>query len=138
MYPVLNETMQSTFGINNATFTTCDTNVSAYHCSAIYTNIPKGQSILLSSYNPAITRISVFRVKVPNLHVQATTLNGTSIPTDVICSNVTDATDCDLFFTTQVNGYSMNYFYLKQIQFTNAATKSSLPFAGATYQINAE
>jgi hypothetical protein len=130
--------MKTTFGINNATFTTCDTNVSAYHCDVTYTSLPKGESILISAFNPAITRNSTFRIKVPNVNVQATSLNGAQIPSDVICANVTDATDCDLFFTTQVTGYSMNYFYLKPIQFSNAATKTSLPFSGATYQINAQ
>lgn len=126
IFPLLNESMVNNLGISAQSFATCQNNISAYFCNATYQNLPKGVPVLMSIFNPAEARTSTVRVKVPSGNVQVLNSMGNNIPTDVICSNLTDATDCDLFFTSQFSGYALNYFYLKQTILSNKVAPSVL------------
>lgn len=135
---MLNESMQNNLGISAPSFATCMNNISAYFCNVTYQNLPKGTPVLMSIFNPAETRNSTVRVKVPNGNVQVLSSTGASIPTDIICSNLTDATDCDLFFTSQFNGYTLNYFYLTQTPSNNKVAPIPLTKTAKSVSINSQ
>jgi Glycosyl hydrolases family 38 C-terminal domain. len=91
----------------------------------------------MAVYNPAQTRTSVMRVKVPNGNAQVYDVRGNRITTDVVCANITDVTDCDVFFTTRFNGSSLNYFYLEPAFNTRELIMTNLTF-NKPYRINDE
>ena len=79
----------------------------------------------------------MIRIKVPNGQVQVVQQStGANLPTDVICSNSTDTTDCDLFFKDTFASFSIGYYYLKPSTASNQVTPQT--FAPNTvYSINA-
>jgi catechol 2,3-dioxygenase-like lactoylglutathione lyase family enzyme len=135
LYPYLQEKVQADLGISNAQFDTCNLNSSAVFCGVTYQNLGKNTSVLLTIYNSGKARNSTIRVKVPNGYVQVKDSTGNLLPTDVICSNSTDSTDCNLFFTNAFTGFGISYFYLVPSATSNQVTAQ--PFAaGKTYQIS--
>jgi len=63
------------------------------------------------------------------------TSTGENLLTDVICSNATDTTDCDLFFIDEFAGFSTSYYYLKSIDTSNQVTPKNL-VPNDVYDIN--
>mmetsp|Transcript_32995 Transcript_32995/g.29886 ORF Transcript_32995/g.29886 Transcript_32995/m.29886 type:complete len:177 (+) Transcript_32995:1182-1712(+) len=90
----------------------CDTNISAVFCDATFNGLQQGASVLLAIYNPAAERSQSVRTKVPNGNLKVQNWNGETIDADVMCSNSTDITDCDLYFEAYFQPYSLNYFKL--------------------------
>ena len=82
-------------------------------------------------------RSSIIRLKVPNGNVQVVQQStGANLPTDVICSNSTDTTDCDLFFKDTFASFSTGYYYLKPSSTSNQITPQNLS-PNTVYSINA-
>lgn len=135
LYPLLQEKVPKDLGLKNLQFSTCELNTSAVFCGATFNNLKNNKPVLLVINNPAQTRDSTVRVKVPNGNVQAADVNGTLIDTDVICSNSTDTTDCDLFFKANFEGYSISYFYLKPSSTSNQRAAQTITY-GTYYPIS--
>jgi len=136
LYPYLQEKVSNDLGLKNLQFSTCELNTSAVFCGTTYNNLKTNKPVLLVINNPAQGRNSTVRVKVPNANVQATDVNGTNINTDVICSNKTDTSDCDLFFGASFEGYTISYFYLKPSSTSNQVTAQQITY-GKDYPISA-
>jgi len=60
---------------------------------------------------------------------------GIQVPTDVICSNRTDTTDCDLFFTSSFPELAVSYFYLAPSTTSNLVQPQDYS-AGKAFQIS--
>lgn len=102
-----------------------------------YQNLNKGTPVLVAIYNSGQMRSSIVRLKVSNGKVQVVQQStGADLPTDVVCSNSTDTTDCDLFFKDTFASFSIGYYYLKPSTTSNQVTPQN--FAPNTvYSINA-
>ncbi len=102
-----------------------------------YQNLNKGTPVLVAIYNSGQMRSSIIRLKVPNGKVQVVQQStGANLPTDVICSNSTDTTDCDLFFKDNFASFSTGYYYLKPSTTSNQVTPQTLA-PNTVYSINA-
>jgi len=135
LYPFFQEQAQKDLGLSNLQFTTCELNVSTVYCNVTYNNLLTNKNVLVAVYNPAQARNSTVHIKVPTGHVQAFDRDLAKIPTDVICTNKTDGTDCDLFFTTSLPAYDKAYFWLKYALLTNEVTSQQIVY-NHEYPIN--
>lgn len=54
--------------------------------------------------------------------------DGSSIPTDVICDNSNDNTDCELFFSDNFKRYDTAYYFLQKGTQSNEATAQEIKF----------
>jgi hypothetical protein len=99
-------------------------------------NLNKGTPVLVAIYNSGQARSSVIRLKVPNGNVQVVQHSGgANLPTDVICSNSTDTTDCDLFFRDTFASFSIAYYYLKPSTTSNQVTAQNF-VPNTVYSVN--
>jgi len=136
LYPYLQERIQADLGISNLQFDICNLNTSSVFCGVTYNSMKNNSSsVLLSIYNSGKARNSTIRVKVPSGFVQVKDTTGNLLPTDIICANATDTTDCDLFFTNSFSGFGLSYFYLVSTTTSNQVTAQTYS-AGKTIQIN--
>jgi len=135
LYPFFQEQAQKDLGLNNLQFNTCELNVSTVYCNVTYNNLLNLKDVLVGIYNPAQARNSTVRIKVPNGRVQAFDQNLTKIDTDVLCTNKTDSTDCDLFFTASFPAYGKSYFWLKNSILSNEVKPQQITY-GQEYPIN--
>jgi len=114
VYPLFQEQIGKELGYNNLQFSTCELNISSNLCNVTWNKISNNQQVLLSIYNPTQSRVSPIQLKVPNQeNLQIFDTKNNAIPTDIICANQTDTTDCDLFFSANLTSYNLTYFYLR-------------------------
>lgn len=92
-------------------FTTCYWNSTAANCGNSYNLLKSGKTVLVNAYNPTADRDYIFRVKVPNLEsVSVINARNEQLQGDLICSNRTDANDCDLYFSGNLKSFSLEHF----------------------------
>lgn len=70
------------------------------------------QPVLLALYNPGLARQEVMKIKVPALSLNILDANNKIIEGDVICANLTDANNCDLYFVGDLQSYATHYYKL--------------------------
>jgi len=134
--PFFQERVQKDLGLSSLQFETCQLNTSATFCSVTYQNLNKGTPVLVAIYNSGQSRSSVIRLKVPNGKVQVVQhQTGADLPTDVICSNSTDTTDCDLFFKDDFSSFGISYYYLKPSTISNQVSAQNF-VPNTVYPIN--
>jgi len=117
-------------------------------CDVTYKNLQDKTPVLIAVYNSGPARLSTIQAKVPHAKVQGEKLNfvfvdflqafhadGSPIPTDVICANDQDPTDCELFFFDNFKSYDTAYYYLQSGSESNAIGAQEIKF-NQDYNIN--
>jgi hypothetical protein len=133
--PVFRETTQGKLGITT-NFTRCLTNTTAEACDVVQ-GLSKNQGVLVAIYNPLQTgRDQIVRLKVPTTKVQVYSLNNqtekVNLDTDVICSNLTSLTDCDLYFLDHFEAFTLNHYLLQPTSQSNQVLSLNAIDATAT------
>jgi hypothetical protein len=131
----LSEKVSKDLKLSGLTFSMCQTNISSVNCNATYSSLQKNLGVLLTIYNPTVSRSLITRVKVPTGKVIILDSRGATIKGDVICANTTDATDCDLFFNYNYPGYNYTYIFVLPSLISIQVTPSTLS-TNTNYTIN--
>lgn len=71
-----------------------------------------GKTVLVSLYNPGAKGTYTIRLKVPNKELNVISQTNASLVGDIICSNLKDATDCELIFNLDFDESSNSYVKL--------------------------
>lgn len=86
----------------NVSYVTCNWNATAAECPLVYQAIQARQPVLLNIYNPGFNRTIPIKIKVPNANFSIINASNSPVYGEVICGNLTDATDCDLFLNVKM------------------------------------
>ena len=71
-----------------------------------------GKTVLVNLYNPGAKGTYTIRLKVPNKELNVVSQTNASLVGDIVCSNLKDATDCELIFNLDFDESSNSYVKL--------------------------
>lgn len=88
--------------------------------TGIAQKITANKTVLLALYNPGPAQKKQIRIPVPDHDLKVTSWTNASVPGDVICTNVNDATNCELFVVLDFP--ESGNTYIKIVSDTKTAT----------------
>jgi hypothetical protein len=86
------------------------------HEWGIASTLASNKSVLLNLYNPGAKGTYSIRIKIDEREINIIGSNNTAIAGDIICSNIKDTKDCELFFNLAFEETSSNYVKLVPVK----------------------
>lgn len=120
VYPLVQEDLNNYLNLRIGDFTTCETNRSANDCLILRLfaqNQTTVGSILVTLYNPTQNSRDgrVVRVKITTEDVVVYDIEGQKLNSTVICANMTEDSDCDLYFkASTLSPFSFSYYFIQK------------------------
>lgn len=109
MFAVLRE--QSLANVQELlSFSYCNWNVSTPNCKCVYNSIINKNPVVVAVYNQALNKTTTLKIKVPGVLVDVLDYKNNPINAEIVCANETLTYDCDLYFQTKLNQFTLNYF----------------------------